>query len=478
MRIEDGVARSARRAAVSDEPVEGPWELPAGWRWARLGGLGRWFGGGTPSKANEAFWQGDIPWVSAKDMKRFEIADTVDHISEEALAGSAAKLIPSGSVLCVMRSGILKHSFPVAVSRGDLTINQDLRAIHPAPDIDPAYLARFLSRSALDILLVCSKDGTTVDSIEVGRLEQWPVPIPLLATQRRIVARIDALFFEIEEGERAMAEARVGVETYREALLKAAVNGELTADWRAENPARETGEALLRRLLTDRRTRWDADPKSKGKQYREPTEPETDDLDELPASWCWASVQQLGEVVTGGTPPTSQPGLYGGEIPFFTPSDLDVGREIRSAQRTITPAGLAAIRAIPPGSVMVTCIGATIGKTGHTSVAGATNQQINTIVPGDTSLSDYLFAYFSGPIGRALVIENSSSTTLPILNKGDFSRLPVPLPPSEELLEISRRLSRVIDLFEIAARTLEAANDPAALRQSILAAAFRGDLVA
>jgi type I restriction enzyme S subunit len=72
------------------------------------------------------------------------------------------------------------------------------------------------------------------------------------------------------------------VETYRKGLLKAAVTGELTADWRRDNPPQETGEQLLQRILTDRRARWQADPKNARKKYTEPAEPDTDGLPELP----------------------------------------------------------------------------------------------------------------------------------------------------------------------------------------------------
>ena len=131
---------------------------------------------------------------------------------------SSTRLVPLGSVLCVVRSGILRHSFPVAVNRREVTLNQDLRAVHPRHDVLPNYLAYFLRRSARPILDACSKDGTTVNSIETDRLLGWRIPLPGVDVQRRIVARIDVLLAEIEEGEQALAEARAGVETYRKAL--------------------------------------------------------------------------------------------------------------------------------------------------------------------------------------------------------------------------------------------------------------------
>src|SRR3977135_1293471 len=89
----------------------GPWALPEGWCWTPLGDLGTWMGGGTPSKANAAFWSnGTVPWVSPKDMKVAVIGETEDKITADAVEGSSAKYVPEGSVLMVMRSGILRHS--------------------------------------------------------------------------------------------------------------------------------------------------------------------------------------------------------------------------------------------------------------------------------------------------------------------------------------------------------------------------------
>jgi type I restriction enzyme S subunit len=150
---------------------DGPWELPEGWVWARLGDLGRWTGGGTPSKSNASFWtNGTIPWVSPKDMKTDLVGDTADRITEEAVENSTASIVPANSVLMVVRSGILNHTFPVAISDRQVTLNQDMRALIPFEGINPRYLALALRRLQRQILNECSKDGTTVASIELRRL--------------------------------------------------------------------------------------------------------------------------------------------------------------------------------------------------------------------------------------------------------------------------------------------------------------------
>ena len=465
------------KQVAATAPIEGPWALPGGWRWEALGSLGTWSGGGTPSKARPDFWSdGTVPWVSPKDMKRPLIDSSEDAITVAAVNGSSAKMIPAGSVLCVMRSGILRHTFPVAVNTIDVTLNQDMRALTPRSDVNARYLTYYLQFTGNAVLHATSKAGTTVNSIEASRLDRHPVPLVDFEGQRRIVARIDELFAEIEDGEAALARARDDLATWRKALLKAAVTGELTADWRTANPPTETGADLLARILEDRRESWEANPSNEGKRYKAPPRVAIDDERELPDGWTWASVDQIGEVVTGNTPPASDLAAYDGDVPFFTPGDLDAGFVLDSTKRTLGPSGLAKSRRVPPRSVLVTCIGATIGKVGFNARAGATNQQINTIIPILDDLAEYIFHYFDG-LGRHLVIEGASSTTMPIINKGDFSRLPVPIPPIAEAREISRVVAaRYADADAAQVDMKDARLAAVILRQSILAAAFRGEL--
>ncbi|MDP1898207.1 MAG: restriction endonuclease subunit S, partial [Sulfurimicrobium sp.] len=114
---------------------------PTGWRLLPLKELGFWVGGGTPSKAKPAYWEtGTIPWVSPKDMKTERIHDSEDHITEQAVSESTANLIPTGSVLLVTRSGILRHTLPVAITTVPVTVNQDLKALTPKEGILPEYV--------------------------------------------------------------------------------------------------------------------------------------------------------------------------------------------------------------------------------------------------------------------------------------------------------------------------------------------------
>ena len=227
--------------------------LPESWAVSPLGHLGVWNGGGTPTKSNPAFWKGDIPWISPKDIKVARLWDSSDHVSTGAVEASATTVIPKGSVLVVTRSGILAHTLPIATNEVPLAINQDLKAITPFPGIDAEYLAWTLRGFERRILKECSKHGTTVHSVEVPRLQAFDVPVAPRQEQRRIVAKIEELFSELDKGIESLKMARRQLEVYRQAVLKHAFEGKLTTQWREENKDKlETPEQLLARVKRER----------------------------------------------------------------------------------------------------------------------------------------------------------------------------------------------------------------------------------
>ena len=167
-------------------------EIDPDWPMATLKDYFTTTSGGTPSKATPSFWAGTVPWVSPKDMKSDVIEDTEDHISEAAIEASATKLIPGGSVVCVVRSGILKHSFPVALFAHDMCINQDLVAFNPISDaISSKFLFYVLKTKADAILQDGIKSGVTVQSFHNGFFRDFQIPLPPAAAQQKIVAEIE-----------------------------------------------------------------------------------------------------------------------------------------------------------------------------------------------------------------------------------------------------------------------------------------------
>lgn len=163
---------------------------PKGWPMASVKDLVAFVSGGTPSKAREDFWVGDLPWVSPKDMKRVGIEDAIDHVSRKVLTETSIKLIPVGSVLIVVRGMILIHTVPVGMSLVPLTINQDMKALVPKDALVGDYLLWLLEVSQSRLLGMVATAAHGTKKLETGDLERLLVPVPPVAKQHEFVSRV------------------------------------------------------------------------------------------------------------------------------------------------------------------------------------------------------------------------------------------------------------------------------------------------
>lgn len=172
--------------------VEWLGEIPTHWFVKPMKYLVTFRSGGTPDKSQLSYWEGTIPWASAKDLKSEWIRDTQDHITQQALDDGAAELVEAGSLLVVVRGMILAHSFPVATALTRLAINQDLKALTPRDDISADYLAWLLRGSREETLSRLDEAGHGTKAL---RMEAWSamnLPLPPLAEQSAIAAFLSA----------------------------------------------------------------------------------------------------------------------------------------------------------------------------------------------------------------------------------------------------------------------------------------------
>ena len=203
-----------------DSGVEWLGEVPEHWGAARVTDMFEARSGGTPSTAEEAYWEGDIPWVSAKDMKVLRIKDTEDHISDEAVRASATSLVPRGTVLLVARSGILKRTLPVGLSEREVAINQDIKGLIPREGlVEPLYFVYCLNGFQSVLLTLWRQQGATVESLDFDTVRSTSLPLPPLDEQRAIAAYLDR---ETERIDALVAKKRLLIERleeYRTALI-------------------------------------------------------------------------------------------------------------------------------------------------------------------------------------------------------------------------------------------------------------------
>lgn len=412
--------------------------VPKGWISAPLSDLGDWVGGGTPSKANQLFWEGDIPWVSPKDMKVLEIVDSKDHISDKAVEQSSVRLLPEGSVLFVTRSGILAHSFPVAISKVPVTVNQDIKAIIPSENISAKYLAWALRAKERDVLNKCTKYGTTVHSIEVPSLKQLKIGIPSKSEQERIVDKIETLFSELDKGIESLKTAREQLKVYRQAVLKHAFEGKLTAQWREENevPGWETKSlGVLLSFLTSGSRGWAAYYADEGDIFIRAQNLKYDRLD-------------LEDIAYVSLPEKSE------------------GKRTR----------------VQVGDLLITITGANVTKMGYVKEDlgdAYVSQHVALCRPRCGVNTEFLYWYLiAEAAGREQLNKSAYGAGKPGLNLDNIRSVVVPLPDTTEQNLITLKIKELLSVEENMASTID--NEILrieALRQSILKNAFLGHIV-
>ncbi len=200
------------------------------WTLVPLKHLVSFSGGMTPSKDNELFWTGDIPWVSPKDMKQFVIHDSQDHISQLALDSTSLKVQAPEAVLVVVRGMILAHTFPVALNAVEVTINQDMKAMRPKGRISARYLAWAL-RGLQSLMLSLTEESA--HGTKVLRTDQWAnqaIPVPPEREQVDLVASFELWEQQTSRLSSHLEDHLQRLREYRTSLISAAVTGQLAAN--------------------------------------------------------------------------------------------------------------------------------------------------------------------------------------------------------------------------------------------------------
>ena len=325
-------------------------------------------------------------------------------------------------------------------------------------------------------------------------LEDASVPLAPLAEQHRIVGKIESLFAKLEEGVAALRRAEANLERYRASVLKAAVEGRLTERWRRENPPEETGEELLRRILAERRSTWEAEqvakfeakgrkpPKNWKAKYKEPATLDTSRLPGLPEGWCWATVDQ---VTTGNR--TSAYGVLkpgpevSGGIPLVRVGNILNGVVSGSLKR-IAPdiASRYGRTRLRGGELLITLVGA-IARTAvvPSDLKGANTARAVGVVPVSSMLDPrWIELWFRSPLQRLQMVRKAHEVARKTLNLEDVRSATVALPPGCEQRAILLAVEKVERaLTPMVAQMKESRICGATLRQSILKRAFEGRLV-
>ena len=460
-------------------------ELPQDWTLIELGEVGHWFGGGTPSKTVERYWSlGTIPWVSPKDMKSARVGDAQDHITDEAVRNSATNLVAAGSVLVVARSGILKHTLPVAVSTKPVAINQDLKAVKPVGPVNAEYLALALKTYEQEILHSCTKTGTTVHNIELPTFLKFKIPVAPPGLQNRIVTKIEDLFTTLDKSVEYLRTAQDQLKVYRQSLLKQAFEGKLTEQWREKNPSNINLNELLNGV-------WHHHLALSNSGAKKPSIEKvlslviSADCPETPKTWNWRPLKALCSFITKG----ASPGWQGFEyvrsgIPFVRSQNVRWGTVDLSDVAYLDPSFNAkqSKSIIHTGDVLLNLVGASVGRSAIApkEVAGGNlNQAVAIIRPfADLLHPAFLMRFLNSPWAQHYITGNKADVARANFNLDDIAIMPIPVPPFGEQLAILDQLEQaeadISRTEQVVADSLSYSNN---LRQSVLKQAFSGRLV-
>jgi len=376
-------------------------------------------------------------------------------------------------------------------------VNQHVCIIRPCADVDSQFVSWFLASPLQQDHIMASQTGATRQGLTKEKLLRFELPIPPFREQQRISNRIDELFSELDAGVTALKRVQSNLKRYRASVLKAAVEGKLTEEWRAEHAPKETGQQLLDRILKERRQRWEAEQlaayEAKGKQppkdwqarYKQPEAPDTTDLPPLPEGWCWAAVNQVGDVQLGRqrspkhhSGPHMRPYLRVANVfedridtsdvmqMNFTPAEFETfslkfGDILLNEGQSFELIGRPAMyRDEVPGACFT-----------NTLVRFRANEELNR----DFALRVFLAYLKSKRFQKIATI----TVNIAHLGAGRFAEIEFPLPPEDEQAEIVRLVDELFTQIDAAEKFVEQGLLRAArLRQSILKDAFEGRLVA
>jgi len=365
---------------------------------------------------------------------------------------------------------------------------------HPGLWYDPRWIVYHLRLEAsTGRKLARHFTGTTIKHLTRKAFRSYPIRFAPVNEQRRIVDKIEALNARSRRAREALEQIPPLLERFRQSVLAAAFRGDLTAEWRQQNPEVEPASVLLERIRAERRRRWEEDylakQRAKGKEpkddkwkakYPEPEEPDVSDLPALPKGWKWTSFGEAFDVQVGATPRRNRPDFWDGDLPWVSSGEVGFCR-IAATRESISQLGLESTSTAlhPPGTVLLGMIGEgkTRGQAAILDVAACNNQNSAAIRVSESGLPpEYVYFYLRYVYEQTR--RRGSGNSQPALNKSRVRAIRWPCPPFEEMRAVLQAIDARFASRNLLRSVAEGALEQfARLDQSILTRAFRGELV-
>jgi type I restriction enzyme S subunit len=428
--------------------------LPLGWAATTLDAVGYWQSGSTPSRRNSAYFGQGIPWVKSGDLPDGPVLSTEEQLTELGLQNSSAKLLPVGTISMALygatigKLGIL--TFPAATNQACVNVVTETLLI------ELQYLFWYLlsQRSAF----VERGQGGAQPNISQQIVRSHPIRIAPLNEQRRIVAKLEKLLDKVDSCQKRLAKIPILLKRFRQAVLAAACSGRLTADWRGEN--RNADSSIINNAVES-----------------------LPDGNDCPNEWRITNLGTLVKLVTSGSRGWAKYYAKSGAVFIRAQNinsdvlDLDETAYVQLPERS---EGLRT--KVQLHDILITITGANVTRSalvqGQIEEAYV-NQHVALVRLNDIRFSKFVFLSVISPVhGRQQLRSSAYGQGKPGLNLDNIRNVVLALPSLSEQQEIVRRVDELFALADqVEARYAKAKQYVDSLKQSILAKAFRGELV-
>ena len=428
---QDEFSAAIKEKSISKDSDEIPFDIPDTWHWCRLEDLATLYNGRAYKKP-EMLTEGKYPLLRVGNLF------TSDTWYYSDLELEPEKYCDDGDLLYAWSASFGPHIW----NGGKVIYHYHIWKLELRYPQTRDYLYWVLS--AQTDAIKRSGHGATMIHITKAGTEKMLIPVPPLAEQKRIVAKIKELLPYIDRYEQAWNKLenfnkRFPVDMQK-SILQMAVQGKLVE----QRPGEGTGEELYQQIQAEKQKLI-----KEGKIKKEKPLPKISEDEipfEIPESWKWCRLSTLGVTQTGNTPSKAHPEYAGSDIPFITPGDILNGRIFYNNQ-ALSNLGKKVARVCCKKSVLQVCIGGSIGKAAITDREITFNQQINAILPL-FCVSEYIFSVIQSAYFITTMKERAGGTATPIINRGLWDSLLIPLPPLAEQKRIVAKLGEILPLCE------------------------------
>lgn len=409
---------------------EQPYRVPGNWCWTRMENIAQWGSGGTPSRKIPEYYNGDIPWIKTGELNDDYIFETEEHITQEAISHSSAKLFPANTVAIAMYGATIGK---VGIMGIAATTNQACACGVSNPSTNYKYLF-YYARSQKENFIKKGKGGAQ-PNISQEIIKSHEFPLPPLSEQQRIVDRIESLFAKLDEAKQKAQDALDSFETRKAAILHKAFTGELTAQWRKEHGVGiESWEKANLGKYVDSQYGYteSASQEQVGPKFLRIT-----DIQDGVVNWA--------------------------NVPFCKISDTDFERY-----------------AVSQNDIMIARTGATTGKS-YLIVDDVTavfaSYLIRIKIKSPKLQPQYLYGFMQSQMYWGQITEFSAGIAQPGVNAKKLKEIILPIPSVPEQVEIVRIIDALLAKEQQAKEAAEGVLEQIDLiKKSILARAFRGEL--